>query len=351
MFDDHKALEADFAGFHLSRHAKLLVSLPGCVAYGLNSAYVATKGLSFPGARELAVRTLEEYLQTLKRAADHLPPKANSRHAFRCYCGKVSSILALRKADCVHEDHYRLFVGYGGDLRFASGWEFNLAEGLTRGDRRVYEVLRVHSRLMGHRPAVAGQVVEQAVDGMLEVRFVPAPSLRLVVEGLPEGGALSARIVLTAGRSRRDLISLAEVTVDRESLLSYQILDEALARAGQVADLGQARTILESAEREIAAGADPVYPVTEIITSLFEDQSSGAKVTLPAIRSRVKLVRARLWDGPVIASRMRRKLDLTLLSPGFGEEIAKLPLEIGAELANVTMSASQLDAADIYLAA
>jgi hypothetical protein len=335
VFDDPNALAANFASFQRSRHAKLLVAVPGCVAYAVNEAYLQLESLRFPGVDDLLAETEGEFAEALGRAWRNLQP-SHLQNALGCYCSKVSSILALRKADCVHEDHFRLFAGYGEELRFASGWEFNLQDRLSRPGRRVYDVLRVHSRLVGHRASGGG---------LLEVRFVPAPSLRLVAEGLPDQGPLSATVNLRAGGRTRELVALEGLALDREGLASYRILDAALHEAGQ-ATSANARLILEAAEREIAQGADPVYPVTEIIAGLFENGPTAAE-----LQRRLALVRARLWDAPVIASRIRRKLDLTLLAPAFGKEIARLPLETGAELANVTMSAHQLDAADIYKAA
>ena len=320
------------AGFRRSRHPKVLLSIPGCVAYAVNPAYGKYSALRFSGYRDLVVSKDSEFIEAASRAQRRLEPgKAAFRDRFHCYCGKVLSILALEAHHCIHESHSALLGAYGGELKTASGWEFNLLDDLSRSaGKRVYQLLRVHSH-----PVDAN---------VLEVRFVPSESLRLVVTGTVEKQPVTGVVEFVHGGRKHTVLSIPQSPFRRQSLPRYDMFDQALARAAS--DVDAAPDILNKVEsdmeREFGKDGDPAYPVREIIEDLLSDGK---------LEKRIPLVRARLWDAPLIASHCRRKLDHALQTPGFRSFMETRPLAYQAEVANLMMPLSSLEAADIYQAA
>ena len=339
--------------FLISRHPIVLLSVPGCGPTAISPAHWRSKDLRFVGARCLLVQSEAEFMALVSWIATGSVPRgvvlsAQLRQAIEsatCYCGKVLSILSLRKKDCVHEAHYGGFLDYGGVLVSLPGWEFNLtAAPLVKRSRRVYRVLRTHSRLL----AEGASPVFPAVTGLMEVRFISSQNLYLVVDGIPEQDRLTARVELR-GSSRPALAVLPEFTreISRTDLPVYRILDEHLEQAYREPD--RALEILQAAAAFLADGSEPNYPVIDIISSLMERPAETRPVSAGLLKKRIADIRARLWDAPVVAGYVRSQLDGRLASREFTTRLQSFPLDVQADLAALSMSLPKIEAGDHYL--
>jgi hypothetical protein len=337
--------------FLTSRHPVALMGLPGCAPCAISPAHWRSQDLRFPESRRILVQTIEDFLALVKWIATgdegaffSLPVRLqNSLGVVKCYCGKVHSILALRQKDCVHESHHDLFRQYNGALASLSGWEFNLIPTQSvRASRRVYRVLRTHSRLLaeGRSPILPD------VSSLLEVRFVNSRFLHLVIDGRPECGLLSGRIEASLpGGSRVAVVPEIEREFDRQDLLVYDILDRFLERAYR--EPLKAEEILEEGAVALSEGPTPNYPVTEIITDVLAQPGRGAKLSSNVVRARIREVRERLWDAPVIAGEVRKMLDRAIASPNVTMSLGSHSIDVQAAIAELTMPLLKLEAGDL----
>jgi hypothetical protein len=339
--------------FLASRHPVVLLSVPGCGPCALSPAHSRRRDLLFPDARRILVKNEVEFMALITwistgRQQEEFPLPARLRKALgsiACYCAKVFSITALRQRDCVHESHFRRFLDYNGALLSLPGWEFNLIPGQsTKRSRRVYKVLRTHSRLLAAGPSP----VLDTVNGLLEVRFVGSQYLRLIVDGLPDRGHLRAHVELRQdGLSPLKVLAPFTRQIDRSDLSIYQIVDEHLERA--FSEPARAAEILQEAAASLSHGDGVNYPVIEIIADVMQPAHNIADISHRVLKQRIQSIRARLWDGPVIAGYVRSHLDSKLASPSLTRSLANLPLDIQADLAAVTMPLTKLEAGDYYL--
>lgn len=256
-----------------------------------------------------------------------------------CYCGKVRSILALRQKDCIHESHFRAFQDYRGALVSLPGWEFNLMFiAPSRSRRRVYRVLRTHSRLIAH----GRSPVFPSVSGLLEVRFVGSEYVRLEVEGLPESGSLRARVMVRDGNSEQAIVPEFTQPIRKEGLDTYRELDRHLELA--FCSPAQAPEILQRVALEFSGGPDPDYPVLEIVDSLLSPEAA-----VGSLEQRIEDIRVRLWDAPVVAAVVRNLLDRCIEAFAADSRFSDFPLKVRADLAALRMPLAKLETGDAYL--
>ncbi len=330
--------------FFSSRHPMALLRVPGCGPVALSPAHLRSKLLSYPGDRRALVKTIEEYLTVFHWVAAGKGEKSltTSRRKYlnklACYCGEVRSILALRPEDCVHESHFRRFQAYGTALVSQSGWEFNLAS--SRSDRlqsRVYHVIRTGSRLL----AVTDQITNGLEDGILELRQVPSEYLRLVVVGEPDSGRLKGRVELIDSSKSRRLV-IPEFFGDLVDIEAYRNFDADLRAA--LESPSNAPAMLAEAARKYVLEAN--YPVEEIIRDLLVSNPSAAE-----LKRRIRSVRARLWDAPIIAGPVRRQLEVSLATLTQGSLLNNASLDVQRDFADLTMPLIKLERGDLYLPA
>jgi hypothetical protein len=332
--------------FFRARHPVILLTTPGCGPLATSPSYARSRYLRFQGERKIRIRTEAEFvaLVTLVATGKVLPElSAELQKAIQgvvCYCAKVLAILSLRERDCVHEAQYATFRQYLGALQSLAGWEFTLIPAESKPSRRVYRVVRTHSRLLaeGHSDVLPG------VTGVMEIRLIRSQFLRLVINGLPSKGSLTAQVELST--ARRPLI-LPEFTreIQPAEFAEYQMLDDYLARAFR--EPSRATKILQNAAAEFAGNGARSYPMIETITELLEVPRGQAALVGSDLKVRIAQIRARLWDNPVIASHVRNHLDGML--SGFAKRLDSLPLEIQADIADVTMSLKKIENGDGYL--
>ncbi len=349
MVFDPEIIRAAAMRFLTSRHPCVLLTVPGCGPCAISPVHWRSQDLHFAGARRLLVESEEQFVALVSWIATGKDPDTMGQglqEALRqlvCYCGKVLSILALRRKECVHETDYSCFRDFKGALISLPGWEFNLIqEDSTDPVRRVYRVLRTHSRLLAEGPSP----VFRKVTGLLEVRFVASEYLRLVIEGLPDEGHLTARVDWH-GLSRPALIAGFKRQIPGPALPEYQDFDKDLQNA--FAKPGRAEEILRPKARALPGDDDPSYPRMEIISSLLEPPPGEDRVTPEVIRERIRDTRARLWDAPTVAGHVRKQLDAKLVASALDQQFGDLPLSVQADLATLAMTLRKLEAGDFYL--
>ncbi len=335
--------------FLSSRHPVAILGLKGCSPCAISAAHLKDPDLRFPQDAQIVVRTEAELIWLINwilTGTDSIVLKRSStlKRALKrmiCYCAHVSAILALRRQDCVHEANFQTFGEYSGALKSLSGWEFNLIESQSGHDRRVYRLSRTHSTLIA-KISKGGSPVLPELSGLMEVRFVPTGHLRLVIEGNVSWGEFSGQVDLVSPRRKPFRVFKAPtVPLERKRFWEYQVVDERLARAEVAPE--NTREFLQEAAAEIASGDESVYPVNEIIELLVSScPDSGSLV------KRIRDLRARLWDAPLIAGAVRRSLDSALASEEFAEELVKRPVEVQSEIAELSMSRTQLETLDSF---
>ncbi|MBL8177984.1 MAG: hypothetical protein JNK48_25125 [Bryobacterales bacterium] len=338
-------LKREAKRFLLSRDPVVVLTLPGCGPVAINEAHWKYPSLRFPGAKDLLVSDEAAFLDRVASVTGRStagPSSALVSHWMRCYCGRVASILALRPQECVHELHHSRFVQYQGALDSIPGWEFNLKRDKSTRAKRVYQVIRVHSRFLA---AVSAEGFKGA-DALLSVRFTPSEHFDLVVQGQEKAGALKASVVVEGlGRRPTVVIEPFDRAIEPDRLDPYRILSEHLSLAE--ARPAQAKEILQNAATLIS-GTQPNYPVEDIIASLYE--YSGPRAPGEAeIRGRIADLRARLWDGPVVGVDVRAMLTRLAGDVEFQRDLVTWPVELQAEYASLSMPLRQLESLDIVL--
>ncbi len=331
--------------FLASRHPVVLLTVPGCGPCAISPAHWTSPDLRFPEAQRILISTVEEFTELVAWIAFGDPPGPSARlqkalTSITCYCAEVSSILALRQKDCVHEAQYRQFRDYRGALLSLPGWEFNLIPERSKPSRRVYRVIRTHSRLL----ATGASPVLSQIEGLLEIRLVGSGHLLLIIEDSEGGTALKARVEVARGAIAMPAFSEA---IDRQNLPPYNVLDDYLQRA--LRDPVRAKEILHEAKETLAGGADGNYAVQEILASLLKPPTPRGKLSPTLLKKRIRDIRSRLWDAPVIAGKIRNRLDAALANPAFMKRASRLSLEIQSDLASLTMPLAKLEAGDSYL--
>jgi hypothetical protein len=330
------------AGFLFSRHPMVVLAVPGCGPVLINRKHVEDPLLRFDHADDLLVQDEAEFVERmmlfLRQQKRGRGGKATA--AVRCYCGKIQSFLALRDADCPHEESHRLFLDYAGALVWTPSWEFICKPGGENSvTRRRYAVLRTHSRLMGGTTPPSA-----TVKGLLNTRLVPSHALDLVVEG-PRDGKITARVdvIDDAGR-RHGLVEAFSAEVVKKRLKPYRIMENALLKAHD--DPANARGYLDAAERTLS-GSESNYPVQELIQTIF--QADGDQPTESIIKQRLHIAAARLWDAPVVGDELRRRLDRAMRMAPSEPRWTKLPVAVQSEIADLSMTLPELEESDLYL--
>ena len=130
-------------------------------------------------------------------------------------------------------------------------------------------------------------------------------------------------------------------------MLFRSVLDRHLQEAFDRPE--RAVEILDKAKQLLSPGKEPNYPVIEIVTEIMDSPSSEGHVSNRLLKQRIREIRDRLWDAPVIAGQIRRELDLALQRPPFASIAARLSLEQRADLATVMMPLAKLETGDAYL--
>ena len=348
---DHAVVQAATARFFTSRHPIAWLTLPGCGPCAISPAHWRSKNLPFKGGRNLIAREASELTRMVRwlfeGSAEGLRPDLlRELRQIVCYCGRVRSVLALRQKDCVHESHFGQFERRPG-LTSLAGWEFNLSERPSIDKPRIYRVLRTHSRLL----ARGRSVVLEGVTGLMEIRIVPSENLRLIVTGDPADDLLTAQVELHSALSERPVI-LPRFTreVVRRSYPTYSMLDHYLSKAYETPSRASA-ILRDEAAPILNDGKEPNYPALEIIEELLSSAVPAKAIPDDEIRQRIRLIKARLWDAPVIVGHVRNQLDLALGDSTTLSQLDRYPLGVQADIATLTMPLAKLETGDAYLSA